>query len=132
MPVEILERNMVYLYQLHSPSSCTQFSFAQFADQILQDPVPLNCLLALSEVKSFHKVLLGEGTYGVASFIKEISRHRLEKECFLGQKRNRSCFRSTTTASSELTPRRGCILERGALFNGDAISWYGQKVFSIK
>ena len=49
----ILEGDIVYLSQPCGQSFCIQFLFAQFADQILQDLVPLKCPLALSEVKSF-------------------------------------------------------------------------------
>ena len=45
MPDEILEGNIAYLSQRTvSLFVFTEFVFAQLADQILQDPVPLSCL----------------------------------------------------------------------------------------
>ena len=51
MPGEILE--IYFRYPNHTVSLSFQFLFALFADQILHDPFPLNCLLALSEVPNW-------------------------------------------------------------------------------
>ena len=44
------EGNIGFQSQPYGLSFCIQFVFAPLDDQILQDPVPLNCPLALSGV----------------------------------------------------------------------------------
>ena len=53
MPDEIFEIKFIYP-KLTVRSFFIQFIFGKFADQIFQDQVPLNCPLALSDVKSFY------------------------------------------------------------------------------